>query len=951
MCKPLYRLILFLLTITVFTLSPIQAQDRSGTISGTVRDAAKGVLPGARIVLQPTEQATVSNAQGQFTIANLSPGQYTLTVSYVGFSLFSTGVTVTAGQAARVDAVLQVAGNNEVVVVSGARQRGEVEAINIERTADNIVQVLPADVIISLPNTNIADAVGRLPSVSLERDEGEGKYIQIRGTEPRLSNVTIDGIHVPSPENVRNVKLDVVPSDLVEAIEVNKTLAADQDADAIGGSVNLVTKSAGDRPYLSVLGMGGYTPIDRGRTLDQFALTGGDRFGPKQRFGILLGVSYDHNNRGIDDIEPAYDFLPLPNGATFQGPDTVDIRQYLYNRTRYGLDGALDYKLGDMSSIYLRGLFSRFHDFGQDWIYSPAISNFVSDPNSCNPSAAASSFNGPTGCGGLGFTDVYRQPSQQIFDVQAGARHPVGTALLNYTLALSQSKALASYPRASFDGPGASDSSVAFGVDTSHPFTPKFPVLNGVNIYDPGAYTLSRLSFQNDNTFERDVAGNVSLNKPYNLGDHYGAFEVGLKAWDARKTQLYGESSFNADSTLLMSSFLSSYRNPDYYLGRITAGPTTDYNKILAYFNDNPGQFTGGFNPVRSYPNDFDISERIWGGYVMNTIGLGKLRLQAGLRIEATGDSLLGTVVTLDSNGDFAGLSPLRASHNYTNVFPSMQAQYALTPETVVRAAYGMGIARPNFGDIAPYVLYDPTSSNTFPVSAGNPDLKPTHAQNFDLLIERYLKPVGLIQFGGFYKYLTDPIYTVGLQRTVEPYAGFGELIPVNGPRAHVGGIEMTWQQQLRFLPGLLNGTGVRANYSYTTSRASFPSDFGRTDHPSLLRQAPNNWNVDVTYDKRGISARMGLTHNDAYIWSYAGSNARPTAAGDTYLYPHTQVDAQVSYWIPRGHGLQAIASMLNLNNEVFGFYNGGEQFPIQREYYSRTISLGLRWTLPQEPK
>ncbi len=144
---------------------------------------------------------------------------------------------------------------------------------------------------------------------------------------------------------------------------------------------------------------------------------------------------------------------------------------------------------------------------------------------------------------------------------------------------------------------------------------------------------------------------------------------------------------------------------------------------------------------------------------------------------------------------------------------------------------------------------------------------------------------------------------------------------------------------------------GVRANYSYTASRASFPVAIGeRTDHPTLVRTAPNNWNFDVTYDKKGLSARMGLTHNDGYIWSYAGAPDKGPA-GDTYLYPHTQVDAQVSYWIPRGHGLQAVVSMLNLNNEVFGFYNGAERFPIQREYYSRTISAGLRWTLSPESK
>src|SRR5258708_38140584 len=124
-------------------------------------------------------------------------------------------------------------------MVTAERLQGEAEAINIERMSDEIVQVLPERVITSLPNTNIADAVGRLPSVSLERDEGEGKYVQIRGTEPRLSNVTINGVNVPSPEtNVRNIKLDVVPSDLVERIEVFNTLAANQDADALARTAN-----------------------------------------------------------------------------------------------------------------------------------------------------------------------------------------------------------------------------------------------------------------------------------------------------------------------------------------------------------------------------------------------------------------------------------------------------------------------------------------------------------------------------------------------------------------------------------------------------------------------------------------------------------------------------------------------------------------------------------------
>src|SRR5260370_10992726 len=258
--RPIFYCLSLAVIVTIMGLGFATAQGDRGTIAGTVKDSSGAVLPGARVELQQKGPSAVSDAQGQFIISNLPAGSYTVVVSYVGFSPFSTTATVVAGQIAHVDAALKVETASQVVTVNGDRQLGEVEAINIERTADNIVQVLPSQVITSLPNTNIADAVGRLPSVSLERDEGEGKYVQIRGTEPRLSNLTINGILVPSPEgNVRNIKMDVIPSGILEFIEVNKTLSANQDGDAIGGSVNPVTKKARGQPPLHFSGPGGDT--------------------------------------------------------------------------------------------------------------------------------------------------------------------------------------------------------------------------------------------------------------------------------------------------------------------------------------------------------------------------------------------------------------------------------------------------------------------------------------------------------------------------------------------------------------------------------------------------------------------------------------------------------------------------------------------------------------------
>src|SRR3984893_17757786 len=559
----LRSLFLFVMMLNLLWVRATAAQERRGTITGRVADASLGVLRGARVELQPTGKSAVSDSHGEFTITDIVPGKYTLTVSYEGFESFSTEVNVTGESASRVEAVLQIGTQSEIVTVRGERERGEVEAINIERTADNIIQVLPNEVITSLPNTNIADALGRLPSVSLERDEGEGKYIQIRGTEPRLSNVTIDGIHLPSPEGVRNVKLDVIPADLVDMVELSKTLSANQAADAIGGSVNLVTKSATDQPYVSILGMGGYTPIANGRKQYQFSGTVGQRFGPQKKLGLLFGGSYDYNARGIDDIEPAYASPPLV-------PNTMDLRSYLYDRTRYGFGGEADYKIGDMSSVYLRGLYSKFKDFGEQWAYTPGITNFVSGPADPNNTCGIATTGAAQGCGSIGLQDVNRKPGQQIFTVQAGARHAVRSTLVSYEIALSQAHYTGWFSRMGFGGPGSdstgpNSNNVAFGVDTKDPFVPKFQVLNGVNIYDLSQYKLGFGFTENNSIFERDVVGDISVNKQYSVGSHSSSFEVGFKGWDASKTQRYDREFYNAAGGQNASDFLSNFKDNNYY--------------------------------------------------------------------------------------------------------------------------------------------------------------------------------------------------------------------------------------------------------------------------------------------------------------------------------------------------------------------------------------------------
>jgi TonB-dependent receptor len=348
----------------------LAAQSNRATITGRVIDATAAVLQGARVKIQPKGVAVVVDAQGEFRVADLAPGTYTILVDYVGFKPYQAEVAVGGADVRKIEVRMEVASQAESIIVTAERAHGENESIERTRSSDNLVQVLTSDVITSLPNANVADALGRLPSVTLFRDEGEGAYVQVRGTEPRLTNIMINGITVPSPEaTARQVRLDALPADLVESVEINKTLAPNMDGDGIGGSVNLKTKTAGESPIATLSALGGYNSIIGGRYNDQLGATVGKRFRRSRRLGVLLGGSYDWNGRGIDEIDPSIDAASTPSRILYKS-DTD--REYMYYRTRRGASGAIDYKFTDRTDIYVRGIYSDLKDFGDKWYYSPS---------------------------------------------------------------------------------------------------------------------------------------------------------------------------------------------------------------------------------------------------------------------------------------------------------------------------------------------------------------------------------------------------------------------------------------------------------------------------------------------------------------------------------------------------------------------------------------------------
>lgn len=930
-------------------------QERPGGITGKVTDSGGGVLQGAKVTVEPGPIEAVSDAQGQFLVSGLAPGAYTVTVSYVGFNTFTKNVIVSAAQVANASAQLAVASQSLEVLVTANRASGEAEEVNRERNADNVVQVLTADVIRSLPNANMADALGRLPSVTIERDEGEGKYVQVRGTEPRLTNTTIDGINVPSPESgVRQIKFDAIPADIVESVEINKTLQANMDGDGIGGSINLVTKTAGERPTMNVSSMGGYSPILGGRGLTENTATLGQRFGASKRFGLLIGGSYDWNGRGIDDTEPVPDIATLPNGTQARYFEAADIREYRYYRSRWGIAGSADYKIADGSNIYMRLLYSDFHNYGDRWVYSLTDNTtgiLLQGANGCATDPTTGLATQP--CTGVpSFNDQIRRPDYAIGSLLLGGKHVRSTTWYAWDVSASRSRQIGEVGdrTASFTS-GLASSSCQFDLaNTTSLYLPQWTPSCFTEAYQGQSnFPLTRMQVNNGLTAQLNLQATGAMAKRYHLGSRLATIEVGGKFRNGHKFANTSTDNYVPTGTgapLELGSFRNSFSNSDYYQGAYKLGPNPSFNAIDSAFKADLAANPSNYTLTPDISSQFDLIEQVAAGYVMNTVDFNRVRLVTGVRFENT--NLNTAAPIFDGNGNFLGISSNKGS--YLKTLPSASLRFTLGKDTYLRTIYSRGLSRPDPQDIAQAVSYNFVAANDprNSVSLGNPNLRAELSDNVDILIEHYINPFGMITAGYFYKNLTDPIVShTGIIANYQPpvpgapAGSYTVTQPFNAGSAWINGFEAAYLQHLSFMPGMLRGLGFSANYGYTASRIAFGPDFSRADHPRLLRNAPNSWNISPTYDRGRISARVGLSYNQANIAGYGNGPTGPF--GDDYFYSHLQFDAQGS--VRLASGLQFIMYGLNINNEVFGFYNGSPQYMVQREYYRPTIAAGFRWS------
>ena len=870
---------------------------QSVVLEGRVLDALRGgPLTGALVRVEGTALSVATDDQGAFRLAGVPAGTRTVLVTYLGRKDASSTVEVTGGLVTLPDVRLEMgAAFQESVTVTGQSiQEGQARALNQQKTALNITNVVAADQIGSFPDPNAAEAAQRVPGVSIARDQGEGRYVLVRGTEARLNSMMINGERIPAPEgDARQVALDAVPADQLQSIEVSKAVTPDMDADSIGGAVNLLTKQAVSRPTVLFSAGGGYNALQRSGDQQMASGTVGRRFA-NGKAGLLAGFSASRLFRGSENFEADYAGNAL---ADFQ------LRDYQIDRNRYGFNASGDVRLSAGSSLVVRSLVNRFEDYevNNRIRFRPAnrrIEHVLKN----------------------------RNQNQNIRSLSVGATHALasGTAI-DYRLA---------YAFAEEVQPDRLDSIFR---QTGITFTPD--IGNPANIQpNPSANNaaVARLNAWETEIFDtqdRDWTGSFNVRMPMGTSANGARFlKTGAKFKDKKKTRNFEAGALAPSATVsfpsLQDATFDNSRFLDFLPSNYPAFPGINPGASRTMFNAEPS--TRFVADREGDAADYDANEQVAAGYVMAELFLSpKLTLLPGVRVESTKVDYTGFQVLYDGDGDYASTRAVTGGDRYTQVLPGFHLRYAVDADTNLRAAYTRTIARPNYVDLVPFQLVFQEDNE---ITRGNASLKPTTSDNLDLLFERYFTSVGVVSGGVFFKRLHDYIFPFRLQEQ-----NFGELYevfqPRNGDAASLWGAEVAFQNQLRFLPKPFDGIGVYANYTYTDSSAMFPD---RQATSTLPGQSQHLGNLSLWYEKAGFSGKASWNFHGKYI-DVVGANA----AEDVYYDNHTQLDVNISQRFFKK--AQVFADFLNLTNAPLRYYLGVTTRPVQEEYYRWWSRFGVR--------
>lgn len=936
---------LTLLVVSIFIFTGIIAQTKSGVISGSIRDAEGFPLPGATLKLDKYNRYTISDKDGNYEFLSVPEGSYNVEVTYLGFATTGKQVEVSAGENAIALFVLNE-GSVELgnIVVLGDQLKGQAKALNKQKTNSNISNVISADQVGRFPDSNIGDALKRIPGITMQNDQGEARNIIIRGLAPELNSVTLNGNRIPSAEgDNRRVQMDLIPADMISTVEVSKTLTPDQDADAIGGSVDLTTRSALDKQRISASISGGYLPI-REKGVYSGSFIYGNRFFDK-KLGATVSLSYQNKDYGSDNIEAVWE---EKDGHIFT--EEMDIRKYDVQRIRRSGSLALDYKINNNNII--------FADIMYNW-RDDRENRYRTRYRSIEPVIESGSVTGYTGAirrqtkGGI---DNNRNKNRRLEDQRSQSYALKGQHLLSDKFDLDWN---ISYSKASEDRPNEryiefEQKKINMDInleDSKHPLIiPKNESMDNMG--------LKTISENHNNTSEDEWAFKINARTPLSfITEQKGRLRFGLRARLKQKDRNNNYYEYKSVNEIGALSTLPT----DYFDGK-NFGPGSQYLPgtfvQASYLGNldlsNTSLFTAEDIKGEYLTSNYEANERILAGYVRWDQNItNNLLLIIGARAEHTYIDYTGNdiVVTEENDTEVYAYEKVKKDNSYLNLFPSINVKYDASDNFIVRGAFTTGLARPSYYSLVPYKNLVVESTE---LSVGNSDLKATYSYNFDLMAEYYFGSVGIISAGVFYKRMNNFIYSYAdmnydSAKYGQDFPGTSNPIPAgeqwkfyqmrNGDKVDLYGFEVGVQRQLNFLPSaFLKNFGIYLNYTYNHSKAYGVRDSKGNERKGskLPGMAPHMFNASLSWENKKFNARVSLNYTSDYIDEFGDSDF-----SDSYYDKQLFLDINAAYKVTSQ--IRIFADANNLTNQPLRYYQGSSDRMKQLEYYKPSFNIGVK--------
>lgn len=952
------------LTILGATALSGWAQNGEGTITGRVSNAGTGVyLQGATVGVEGTNIAVATERDGSYRLT-VPAGNHRLIANYTGLDPQETSVSVSANGSATADFALtsEIYRLSEYVVAS--EREGNALAITLQRQAPNVKNVVSSDAFGSLAG-NPADLLERVPGITVDRVGGDVRFIAIRGISGNLNSVQVDGNRIASTgADGRGFQFQNVGADHIESMEVVKAPTPDIDADSIGGSVNLKSRSAfdltGRRITYSIGGIVGYDrdsphPAVTFSYSDVFSVAGGER-----NLGISLSAGWRKHRASLDNVRQDYQRTNDSPAYRYR----TEIRDFTNFRTRYGGGLKLDYKLSDDSMVFANFTFSPHKEPGasRSAIYQTALRVATIDPNTGQPTGIGTILPGytdertearPLNTSFLRLTNLLHDRNATSASGQIGGRVEKADWELDYDVSFSYARnELWNYvSTTNLRGLGFVTDST--GQERWHPTV---EVTSGHDIFDLDIYGDNQLTHLN-RPIQNEIRGaQINYRKDFDVAVP-AYIKTGLKIREETQERWNNNQRWNyvgPDGTMgTADDQLSQFTEDNAY--EAVGGLYPDWNfldtrAMIDSLQANPGLFSEdhAYRVQQNLTGRQSLEERVTAGYILGNAQISQFSILAGVRVEQTDVSGSGALRYLSPEeiarraawqGPLTDDEIIRRSteeygsrrtvdRDYRNVFPGVHLKFEPIDGLLFRASYSNGIGRPAFTAIAPN---DTVFDDSMVVIASNPGLRPQYSENFDLSAEYYMEPVGLLSVGVFRKDIEDFIFNSSGALIPEgpdngfngEYAGYELRTQANGGFARVEGFELNYQQQFSFLPGWWNGFGFFANYTWLDTMGDYGNVGNVRTTGAIAGFKPRAANAGISYIRNKINFRIHFGHNGEFLSTF---NAQDYLK--LYRLAENRVDIKLKYLLNRN--LDIYFDVYNVFNDKYRLEYGSNSRPRQ---------------------